>query len=271
MIKLKFTNFECEKKVVMKHLSLITCILLCNLIFAQYNLHKKSYAENLQADLNSFFIKKYLNEKHSIYKNELKVLNSVHSVWAYGFEFGIGVGLTSKHFNENFGNNIIPALIGMEAYFKKYSISLKGAIAFGKTKKDMITNEFQWNEKVGYETGFIETALGYTVIENEKLKINPFFGLFFSLVEPTDAAHILNPNLPENDFLNTSFSLGFNFDIFLSDTKLLKNAQHSAKNYLRIRYSYSPLYFENKYNHLLDGSFHTITVGVFYLAKLAKK
>lgn len=205
--------------------------------------HPKSFYED--------YTRKYIRYKY------------VPSKWGLGVEFFSGYGLFTAEL-KNYYKNIVPIGIGIDIYYKKFSLYLRDYIGFSKTKIDIPYSSGIWKKESSVTIFLPEASLGFVISDNKLLKVVPFTGIASTDISPPQ--HDLNQEQDMEQVelkFTTTYAIGLDIDIKLGSSRISSAKQGVRQDYtfLRLRYAYMMPQFENKYAGM-SGNIHSITIGI---------
>ena len=181
--------------------------------------------------------------------------------WGFSADFFLGYGTFTGDLREKY-KGYVPLGVGLDLSYRK--IALHGTITggFSRTKVDIPYDTSIWKKKSWYEVITSGLSLGYVISEDAYHRLEPFGGLSFMYIGPSDN----DDNLKDVVFDKATFyTLGFNLDI-AGDA--MKNDQ-STLWFLRLRYTFNFQLAGISHDTTL-GNMHTLTLGVGFLTKRFK-
>lgn len=209
----------------------------------QSALNREIINQEAQAFLNNYPSSIYNNftRKHILY--ELSTSN-----WKLEGDIFGGYACLSNMLKKNF-NNVGTFGFTLGLGYKKWELLLRDELGFSRTKMPITLNQVTWAKKSAVQFVNGEIGLGYTVIENKRLKITPFAGVGFISFSPTGADVQKNPTYENLDFTaSPSYNAGVNFDLKLWDKTRSSYAGLFSENaFVRFRLEYCYTQFIQKY------------------------
>jgi hypothetical protein len=233
------------------------------LLFLEYLLSNPEDPQNEQERINNLadnFIAKHPESNYVGYIKENIRFRYVSSNWGLAFEFFSGYGLFTGNLSENFKNNV-PMGVAFDVEYKKWTLYLRNYIGFSSNIEDRSFNGGVWEKDKQVRIYLPEASLGYTVVDNKRLKISPFAGIASTSVGPTESDIEQNPGVEDAglDF-TTTYTGGFNLDYKLNwGTGLLApNSPKYSYWFIRLRYGFAAPQFGQEYS----GGMHYISIGL---------
>ena len=184
------------------------------------------------------------------------------SKWGLGFEFFSGYGIFSGELSEMYNNHGVLG-VAFDVEYNKFTLYLRNYIGFAKTKQEREVAGVRWSKNSSAEMFFPEASIGYTVMENDKIKLSPFAGIGAADIGPilTDTEARPELELLEVGF-SPSYTVGLNLNIKLGwkVDPLLSLKEDKSYWFLRLRYGYTMPQFNDYPMH--SGNVHQITIGI---------
>jgi len=193
------------------------------------------------------------------------------SKWGLGFEFFSGFGMFTGELNDLYNNQGVLG-VAFDIEYNKFTLYLRNYIAFGETKQDRENAGVLWPKNSQATMFFPEASLGYTVLENDKIKLSPFAGIGAAHIGPTETDLEQRPELENLEVgFSTSYTLGLNLNIKLGweVQNLLTLREDKSYWFVRLRYGYTMPQFNDYPMH--QGNVHQITVGIGGIYKGMKR
>jgi len=210
---------------------------------------------NQRADI---FLESYPGSTYENFVRQELRYKYVPSDWGLGMEFFTGYGMFSGELADWFSNTGAFGM-GIDGEYDKLTLSLRIAGWIGTTGKD-ISNEqgMLWKKGEAALTFIGEAALGYTVLETDRIKLSPFGGIGVTEISAPEDDLNTNPDL-EHLIVgpDVTYSLGATLDykLGLETGELVENKK--TYWFLRLRYAYvMPQFLGNP-----GGNLHTLSLG----------
>ena len=242
------------------------------LLYLEYLLTNNEDVLQEQKTINSLadeFLARYPNSAYETYVRENIRYIFVPSKWGFAFEFFSGYGLFTESLSEDFENNV-PMGVAFDIEYKKFTLFLRNYIGFSFTKKELPYDTKVWKEDSQVRVFLPEAALGYSIIDNNRLKISPFAGIASTSISPTDYDIEKQPEIENagHDF-TTTYTAGINVDFKLNWGTGLLTLDDSKHSYwfVRLRYGFTSPQFGNGHS----GNMHYLTVGLGGLGRGSKR
>jgi hypothetical protein len=221
-----------------------------NTPYAQDSINEK--ADNI---LNNSETKRYNDyiKKHIRYR-------LIAKNWSGSVEFFTGYGIITGELSNTY-DNFLPIGAGFGIGYRNLELSVRAINGNHKIKRDLgySTGIYTKNSKVRI---FIpEMTLGYSILNNNYLKISPFGGIGLSDISVTTDQ---TDEIPELKELSTGYSpmyvAGLNIEVKFGPKKLPEFMPKTNYSYLNIRYNYGMPQLEKKHAGM-NGNFHYFTIG----------
>ena len=230
----------------------------------KYLLTNESYPLITQDSINILadnFLKNYPGSQFETFTRQFIRVRNIPSKWAFAVEFFSGFGKSTDGLNEVFGTHI-PLGITFDICYKKFNLYLRDYIGIGKTKADIINSNITWNKGSKYNLFLPEASLGYTLIDNKRIRLSPLAGISACFFTPTPYDIEKNPDLNDIELhFSPSYAFGLNLDLKLGPVPLNVVARNESNySFIRFRYTYCIPTFERRYSDI-SGNVHTLTVG----------
>lgn len=195
----------------------------------------------------------------------------VPSKWRFGFEFFSGLGIFTGELSEMYNNHGVFG-VAFDVEYNKFILYLRNYIGFAKTKQDRENAGVLWSKNSPAMMYFPEASLGYTVLENDKLKLSPFAGIGAANISSITTDLEQRPELEELEVgFSPSYTLGLNLNIKLGwkADPLLSMMQDKSYWYVRLRYGYTMPQFNDYPMH--SGNVHQLTIGIGGISRGMKR
>lgn len=242
------------------------------LLFLEYLLSNPDDPLKEQQRINQLadeFLTSHPGSEYENYIRENLRFKFVPSNWGLAFEFFSGYGLFTGNLSDEFKNNI-PIGIAFDIEYKKLTLYLRNYIGFSFTKKEQPHNTGVWKEDSQVRVYLPEATFGYSILDNNRLKVSPFAGIASTSISPTDYDIQKDPDIEDAglDF-TTTYTAGLNVDFKLNWNTGLLTLDDSKHSYwfVRLRYGFSAPQFGEGYS----GNMHYLTLGLGGLGRGSKR
>ena len=214
------------------------------------------------------FVSRYVRDEEKsareIIQNEPQQFESETSDTPWGFELGFGLGPTytsgriTDYFSTHWGLSI-----NLNVYCNRWNFSLLMQPIFAKLKRDIPVGNDDgdiWEAGEKAIIGNFGLTLGYSIVNNRFMRINPFIGLSFSDCSPDQQ------QIEKNEALNdVAINWGFT-SMYGIDTGFRLNSifgflkRNNIPLLFNVRLNYIPAMFNNV-NPRYSGNMFLITCG----------
>ncbi len=247
--------------------------LIMNLSYLLAGKNDPDITQDMLNDMADEFLGNHPNSEYEDYTRKNIRFRQVASKWGFGFEFFSGYGIFTDKLSEEYKNNI-PIGVAFDICYKDFTLFLRDYIGFSKNNNDWDYGTGVWEEGSQVRIFLPEASLGYTLFENNHLKITPFAGVATTNIGPTEFDKDEEPDLEkvELDFTGT-YTMGLNLDIKLGRSKIPMVSYNKPEDsywFLRLRYSYNNMGFDKKYDGF-NGNMHYLTIGIGGLGRAIKR
>ncbi len=218
--------------------------------YAQDSINEKAdnFLNNSESKRYNDYIKKHIRYK-LIAKN-----------WSASVEFFSGYGMLTGELSNTY-RNFLPIGVGIGIGYKNADLSIRALNGNHKTNKDLTYSTGIYTKGSKVRIFIPEITLGYSILNNNYLKISPFGGIGLSDIRATTDQTDKVPELKE---LSTGYPAmyvaGLNIEVKFGPKKMPEFMPKTNYSYLNVRYSYGMPQFEKKYAGM-HGNFHYITIG----------
>ncbi len=205
---------------------------------------------------------------HDYVKNNIRFKLKA-SDWGFGFEFFTGFGMFTGSLSDQY-NNHGNLGVAFDLEYKKFTLFLRNYIGFSKTLKDREFQQGIWEEGSSVMVYLPEASIGYTVLENNKLKLSPFAGIGGAAVSAIDADIEERPELDDLQVgFSTSYTLGLNLNMKLGWETGALIPNNKTYWFVRLRYGYTIPGFDEVPGY--EGNVHTLTIGIGGIYRAVKR
>lgn len=218
-----------------------------------------------QEDVNtmaSLYLETYPENNFENYiRNNIRY-NFEPSKWGLGFEFFSGYGIFSGELAEMYNNHGVLG-VAFDIEYNRFTLYLRNYIGFAKTKQDRENAGIAWSKDSPAQMFFPEASIGYTVIENDKIKLSPYAGIGAADISPITTDLEQRPELEKLEVgFSPSYTVGVNLNIKLGwkVDPFLTIRQDKSYWFLRLRYGYTMPQFNDYPMH--SGNVHQLTIGI---------
>ncbi len=230
------------------------------LLIPYENQEKHQDSLNIMSD---HFLQKHKNSKYENFTRKYIRHKRIDSKWGFSYEFYTGYGAFTGELTNSFKNNI-PFGVAFDVSYGKFNLYLRNYIGSSHTKVDIPYNTGIWKKDSQVRVFFPEASLGYILVDNNSLKVAPFFGISGTIIAPTEHDTDLYAGLDDAERSTIGYTTGINLDIKL---KKRKTKFENSFSFLRIRYAYTHNYFDAS---SYMGNMHSITLGFGQFARFTK-
>ncbi|WP_037320071.1 hypothetical protein [Salegentibacter sp. Hel_I_6] len=221
---------------------------------------------NKMADL---FLENHPTGKYTdLVKNNIR-FRFVASNWGFAFDFFMGYAVQNGALSSQFNNGFALGH-GFDVEYKKFSLYLRNYIGFTKTLEEMEVEGVAWEKEMRLTQYLPEASIGYSVVDNSKLKLSPFAGIGGVAFSPTQSDINNRPELEDSQVgFVTAYTLGANLDFKLgwNTSAILPNDK--TYWFLRCRYGYTMPQMGNYPGY--QGNIHYFNIGIGGVARGTKR
>ncbi|MDL2227255.1 hypothetical protein LJC25_01760 [Bacteroidales bacterium OttesenSCG-928-K03] len=237
-------------------------ILYFNYIYSS----KLGFSQDNLNELSEQFVKKYPKSKYISYilGNISNMRNKLYvkSNWGWTINVGLGCGILSgtlKDYYKHYG--IID--VSFDIFYKKFALLSDMYFGLSKNKKPLEYSTGMLNKGSRYSTVSINTAFGYGIYNNHKIKITPYIGVGYISIGPESDK--LPDEVRELELESITYNIGCFFDYKTSSREnsysVFTHHSNLTLFYFRMGYSYNIPRFEKKHPEI-TGGVHLIKVMV---------
>ncbi|TBW27580.1 hypothetical protein [Gramella sp. KN1008] len=225
-----------------------------------------------QEDINEMadlYLDKYSSGKfHDYVRNNIR-FRFKSSNWGFGFEFFSGYGIFNGEISDQY-NNHAPMGVALDVEYKNFTLFLRNYIGFSKTLRDREFDQGTWEKGAAVLVFLPEASIGYSVLENDKLKLSPFAGIGAAAVSPITADVEKRPELEDLQIgFSTAYTLGVNLNMKLGWETGTLIPNEKTYWFVRLRYGYTIPQFDDYPGY--NGNVHTLTLGIGGIVRGVKR
>lgn len=190
--------------------------------------------------------------------------------WGMAVEFFSGYSAYTGNLRSSYTNNV-PLGVAFDICYNSFELYLRDYIGFNKTKKDFDYSAGTWDKGSRAMVFLPEASLGYVAYNSDRFKLSPFAGIGAMDIGPPTHDTQEIPELKEVALaFTTAYIAGVNLDIKFGPRNMPKYSPKTSYGFLRIRYGYSFLGFDKKYENM-TGDMHYITIGLGGMGRASKR
>lgn len=221
----------------------------------------RSYFSDEQEQLNKIadeFLEKHPDSPYEEFTRDYLRYKQTFSKWGFGYDFGGGVSVFEGKISETFGTHGC-FHIGMDITYARFMFQAKMMFNFPSVQKDFNFDNITWQKDGGASLFMPDFSLAYSILDNNILRLSPFFGFSPWLLSPNEAGIKDNPDLEDLKFNAPGYVFGVNIDY--------KMGEKYSYGMIRLRYSFYTSGYKKEFAEYpeLNGHLHNISLslGVF--------
>ncbi|PKD20225.1 hypothetical protein APR41_14685 [Salegentibacter salinarum] len=182
------------------------------------------------------------------------------SNWGFAFDFFMGYAVQNGALSSQFSNGFALGH-GFDVEYKKFSLYLRNYIGFTKTLEEMEVEAVGWQKDMRLIQYLPEASIGYSVVDNNKLKLSPFAGIGGVAFSPTESDINNRPELEDSQVgFVTAYTLGANLDFKLGWNTGAIFPNNKTYWFLRCRYGYTMPQMGSYPGY--EGNIHYFNIGI---------
>jgi len=166
--------------------------------------------------------------------------------WSSSYDFFIGYGMFTKSLKDHFQNRLSYGF-DIDVSYNKWTFLFRGINEHARTRDtvSIASTKLKKNDLAVFN--FISFSLGYSIYENNSIKVTPYMGIAPITIGNFDSY---------TNFINrtTTYAFGVNLDYKLK-------VRYSGYSYLGLRYAFYQPQLDKKQAEL-NGSIHQLTFSI---------